>query len=124
MFKEAAQRYESLYPYLNDQVQFLFEYAQSLSNAGQYAQSNEVLKKSMQICCVPMLYNLAGKNYQELKAYELAEAYLRQSALIVPNRIYPHYLLMKLYIEMGDKEKAKATARIVLTKEPKVQSES
>jgi len=44
------------------------------------------------------------------------------SCLIVPNRIYPYYLLMKLYVETGDREKALENAQIVLTKEPKVQS--
>lgn len=43
-------------------------------------------------------------------------------SLIVPNRIYPYYLLMKLFIETGDMEKAQENAKIVLTKEPKVQS--
>ena len=40
----------------------------------------------------------------------------------VPNRIYPYYLLMKLYVETGDEEKAQEAANTVLTKESKVQS--
>jgi hypothetical protein len=63
-----------------------------------------------------------GKNYQAMKAYNLAELSFRKASFMVPNRIYPHYLLMKLYIEMGEEEKAKAAARIILTKEPKVMS--
>jgi len=34
MYKEAAQNYEPLYPYLNDQIQFLFEYGRSLAQVG------------------------------------------------------------------------------------------
>ncbi|MDR1221764.1 MAG: hypothetical protein LBL07_02640 [Tannerella sp.] len=45
-----------------------------------------------------------------------------KAANIVPSRIYPWYLLVNLYVEMGETEKARETARIVLTKEPKVQS--
>jgi tetratricopeptide (TPR) repeat protein len=63
-----------------------------------------------------------GKNYQAMKQYDLAEANLLKSTLIVPNRLYPWYLLMKMYDEMGKEEKAQRAADMVLTKEPKVQS--
>jgi len=122
MYKEVVLKYESLYPYLNDQIQFLFEYGRSLSMSEQPEKSNEILKRAMQISCDPMLYNITGKNYQMMKDYNLAEKNFQKASFIVPNRIYPHYLLMKLYDEMGNKEKAKIAARIVLTKEPKVMS--
>jgi tetratricopeptide (TPR) repeat protein len=69
-----------------------------------------------------MLYNIMGKNYQSLKAYGKAEDCLLKSTRIVPNRLYPWYLLTKLYDEMGLPDKVRETAEIVLTKEPKVQS--
>jgi tetratricopeptide (TPR) repeat protein len=141
MYKESTQNYEPLYPYLNDQIQFLFEYAQSLSKsddkgiAGQarndsytkvrhdrLIRSNEVLQRAMQISCDPMLYNIIGKNYQAMKEYEQAEAAFLQSTRIVPNRLYPWYLLCKLHAETGNTEKMKEMAEIVQTKEPKVQS--
>ena len=121
-YKEAVNEYRILYPHLSDQIKFLFEYAQSLSKSEQYNESNKVLDKAVKISCDPMLYNITGKNYQAMKEYELAEKNFRKSALIVPNRIYPYYLLMKLFIETGEKEKALENAEIVLTKEPKVQS--
>ena len=71
-----------------------------------------------------MLYNLMGKNYQAMKEYDLAESNLLKSTHIVPNLLYPYYLLMKLYVETGEMEKAREAAGIVLTKEPKVQSQA
>jgi tetratricopeptide (TPR) repeat protein len=124
LFKDTAESYEALYPYLNDQIQFLFEYAQSLSKSEQPAQSNEILRRVVQISCDPMLYNIMGKNHQAMKEYEQAENCLIKSTQIIPNRIYPWYLLMKLYDEMGLMEKACETALIVQTKEPKVQSQA
>jgi len=152
MYKEAAQNYEPLYPYLNDQIQFLFEYGRSLAQeriAGQarndsiktrndravqgmadqvrhdkLIKSNEILQHATQISCDPMLYNIIGENYQAMKEYDLAEKNLLKSTQIVPNRLYPYYLLMKLYLETGDMEKARQAAAIVLTKEPKVQSQA
>ena len=122
MYKESTQHYEPLYPYLNDQIKFLFEYGRSLSLTEQSEKSNEVLQRATQISCDPMLYNIIGKNYQAMKEYDLAEKSFQKAALIVPNRLYPYYLLMHLHIETGDKEKAIKNAKIVLTKEPKVPS--
>ena len=57
-----------------------------------------------------------------MKQYAEAEQCLLKSSQIVPNRIYPFYLLANLYMEMGDIVKAKEMAQLVQTKEPKVQS--
>jgi tetratricopeptide (TPR) repeat protein len=136
LYKDVAKDYQELYPLLNDQIPFLFEYAQSLSKTGidssqemadqvrhdRLKESNEVLQRAMQISCDPMLYNIMGKNYQAMNEYEQAEACFMKAAHIVPNRIYPFYLLTKLYHEMGLQDKVDETAAIVLTKEPKVQS--
>jgi len=122
MYKEVTQSYEPLYPYLNDQINFLFEYGRSLSQTEQFEKSNEVLLHATRISCDPMLYNIMGKNYQAMQEYDLAEKHFQKAALIVPNRIYPYYLLMKLHIETGDMDKARENAGIVLTKEPKVMS--
>jgi tetratricopeptide (TPR) repeat protein len=122
MHKDAAEEYVKQYPYLQDEIRFLFEYAQSLSKSEQYSKSNEVLRRAMQISCDPMLYNVMGKNCQALKQYALAEQCFTKAATLVPNRLYPHYLLAKLYHEMGLNDKAEAETNIVLTKPPKVES--
>jgi hypothetical protein len=111
-----------LYPYLQDNIKFLFDYAQSLSKSEQYDESNEILRRAMQISCDPMLYNVMGKNCQALKQYELAEQCFKKSINLVPNRLYPHYLLAKLYHETGQKDRAELETDIVLTKPPKVES--
>jgi O-antigen ligase len=122
LYKDTAESYETLYPYLNDQIRFLFEYVQCLSKSGQSEKSNLILQRAMQISCDPMLYNIMGKNCQAMKEYEPAEAAFIKAIQLVPSRLYPWYLLTKLYDEMGLEEKVAETAKIVLTKEPKVQS--
>jgi hypothetical protein len=122
IYKEAAEEYAEQYPYLQDEIRFLFEYAQSLSKLEQYDKSNEILCQAMQISCDPMLYNVMGKNYQALKQYESAEQSFRKASNLVPNRLYPHYLLAKLYYEMGLADKAEYETNIVMTKPPKVES--
>jgi hypothetical protein len=122
MHREAAEEYAGAYPYLQDEIKFLFEYAQSLTKSEQYAKSNEILHRAMQISCDPMLYNVMGRNCQALKQYEPAEQCFKKAINLVPSRLYPHYLLAKLYHEMGLKDKAEAEINIVLTKPPKVES--
>jgi tetratricopeptide (TPR) repeat protein len=121
---EAAKEYTKQYPYLKDDITFLFKYAKSLSESGEYEKSNEILDKATKVSCDPMLYNIMGKNYQALQQYALAEQSLQKATNLVPNRLYPHYLLAKLYHEMGLTEKAKRETTIVMTKIPKVNSKA
>jgi tetratricopeptide (TPR) repeat protein len=122
IYEEASKASEKIYSLLSDQVPFLFEYAQSLSKSGQYEASNRVLQKAVRIGCDPMLYNIMGKNHQAMKQYEEAEKCFLKATRIVPNRMYPYYLLAKMYLESGQSEKAGNMASIVLKKEPKVHS--
>jgi O-antigen ligase len=122
--KEATKEYEKQYPYLQDDIKFVFEYAQNLLKTEEYEKSNEVLQHAMQISCDPRLFNIMGKNYQILHHYELAEQCFKKTANLVPNRLYPHYLLVELYYEMGFLEKAKTEANIVMTKKPKIDSKA
>jgi tetratricopeptide (TPR) repeat protein len=122
LYKEAVEQYAEQYPFLQDEIIFLFEYNQCLLKSKEYEKSNEILQHTKQISCTPMIYNTMGNNYQSLKQYELAEQYFKKAANLVPNRLYPHYLLAKLYHEMGLKEKMESEINIVLTKPPKVES--
>jgi tetratricopeptide (TPR) repeat protein len=121
-YEDVVKTDKPLEPYLSDRIVFLFEYARSLEKTGKYEESNRVLQRATKISYDPMLYNLIGKNYQSLKDYKQAEENFIKSTNIVPNRLYPWYLLMKLYDDTAQTEKANETAKIVLTKEPKVQS--
>ena len=72
-----------------------------------------------------MVLNIIGKNYQALGQPYLAEGWFIRSTHRLPNRIYPYYLLAKLYAEHPDvfpKGKLEWAARMVLVKEAKVQS--
>lgn len=121
-YERIEKDYAELYPYLNDQINFLFEYGQTLSNTGKYEASNRILTQATKISGDPMLYNIIGKNHQSLNNQYLAEQNFIQASFIVPHRIYPYYLLMKLYIESGNETKAKAVAEKILIMPPKIDS--
>jgi tetratricopeptide (TPR) repeat protein len=124
MYKEATAEYEKQYPYLCDNINFLYEYEQCLSKTSKYEESNQIIETAMQISCNPALLNDMGRNYQALKQYDLAEKYLFKSSDMAPNLLYPFYWLAKLYYETGHLYKAREMVNLVLTKKVKINSKA
>jgi tetratricopeptide (TPR) repeat protein len=122
LYPEVKEQYESLHPYLQDNPAFLFEYGRILSKMEAYAGSNKVLHIGIKKSCDPMFYNIMGQNFQHLKAYKLAEESFYKAAFMVPHKLYPYYLLTKLYVETGEQQKAMKTAKILMESNPKVYS--
>jgi O-antigen ligase len=122
LYEEVNEEYAKLYRYLDHEIRFLFEYAQSLAKTNRYEESNGVLEKAMKISCDPMLYNVMGKNHQALGNYALAEQCFNKAGTIVPSRLYPYYLLAKLYDEKGDGDRVCQMADFIQIKEAKVHS--
>ncbi|MFR5658942.1 MAG: tetratricopeptide repeat protein [Butyricimonas faecihominis] len=89
---------------------------------GQPATSNLILEEAARLSADPMIRNIMGKNYQTMKQYPQAESAFLKASHMVPNRLYPLYLLAKMYHESGQTDKAIATARLLLEKAPKVPS--
>lgn len=122
IFEGTVDHYRQLYPRLKHEGSFLFEYGQCLSKTGQYEESNRILTEGTQFSSDPMFYNIMGKNYQALKQYDKAEEAFRRACLVIPHRLYPLYLLAKMYFESGQTEKGVEAARQLIAKEPKVSS--
>lgn len=121
-YEKVAETYGGLFPYLRDQPGYLFQYGQSLLKTGQYDESIRVLSYGTAISSDPMFHILIGKNHQEKQLYRLAERYFQDAAQMVPHRLYPYYLLSKLYDEAGDTEKGADMAAYVVGKPAKVDS--
>ena len=103
----------------------MFEQAHALHKAGQWQESIELLKETMKVSSDAMILNIIGKNCQALEEYEEAESWFIRSTHRLPNRIYPYYLLAKLYAEHPKcfpKEKLEWAVKMVLEKEAKVES--
>lgn len=123
-YQSVKKEYEKLYADLRNRGAFLFEYGHCLHKLKEYDRSTMVLEEAMMHSNDPMILNIIGKNYQASGEYEKAEEYLIRSTHRLPGRIYPYYLLAKLYAESDYRyeEKLKQAIELVLTKEPKVQS--
>lgn len=123
-YQSAKEDYGKLYPKLANRGDFLFEYGHSLHKLKEYDNSTRILEEAMAHNNDPMILNIIAKNYQASAEYEKAEEYLIRSTHRLPGRIYPYYLLVRLYAEpeYRQSEKLKRAAEVVLTKEPKVLS--
>ncbi len=100
-----------------------FQTGLALHKSEQWEKSNEVMMDLLSHSSDPMPLNIIGKNYTELNIRDSAEYYLHRSTLRCPNRLYPHYLLMKLYLkEPTDSAAARREAKILLTTKEKVPS--
>ena len=124
IFEETVDHYRDLYPFLKDQPKFLFEYGQCLSKTGQYEEGIRILTEGTRLSADPMFYNIMGKDAEALKHFGQAEACFKQASYMVPHRLYPLYLLAKMYFESGQPEKGRDMARQVIQKEPKVMSDA
>ena len=122
IYEKTVDDYKTLFPQLRHQKQFLFEYAQCLSKTEQYTESNRIFEEYLLYGSDPMVYNCMGNNFKEMGDYTKAESMYIRASQIVPNRHYPLYLLMKLYHETGQTEKAKFMALSLINKPVKVQS--
>ena len=103
----------------------MFEQAHALHKAGQWHASIELLEETMKVSSDAMVLNIIGKNYQALGQPYLAESWFIRSTHRLPNRIYPYYLLAKLYAEhpkVFPREKLEWAVKMVLEKEAKVES--
>ena len=123
-FKAAAEKYGKLYDKMSWNKDFCFEYGRALYKAGSYGKAEEVLLKAMAVSGDPMILNMLGRNAQENGEYKKAEKYLLRSTHRLPERIYPHYLLVKLYAEpeFFDRIKFISEAEYVINAKPKVNS--
>jgi tetratricopeptide (TPR) repeat protein len=52
-----------------------------------------ILQRDLEISNDPMFYNVQGRNYHEMGKFDKAETSFRNSTYLLPERIYPYYLL-------------------------------
>ncbi|MBT1709984.1 hypothetical protein KK062_17190 [Fulvivirgaceae bacterium PWU5] len=119
---EAISRYQQASVILQDDGEFLTSYGKALSLANQHEQAIDVLTRAEKYYTSTVTYTTLGDSYKELKQYLQAERCYRMASAMTPGRFYPEYLLAKLYLETGEKNKAVAIANALLQKEVKIES--
>lgn len=118
-YEKRVYVYQENYDLLKDQYNFLLAYGKHLNENGYYTKSNKILGHAKRYSCNPVLYTLSGDNYQKMKYYSKADSCYEEAYRIVPNRLYPLYLLAHSYREQGDTSRMKEMAYRVVFKQPK-----
>jgi tetratricopeptide (TPR) repeat protein len=113
---------DTIVPFFKYDEHFLFAYGQSLNKSGNYNKSDSILMMGASISCDPMFWNVMGNNSLALGKYREAEERYKHAFYMVPNRLYPLYLLAKLYHTEGDTVKFMDMADRVDSFIPKVES--
>ena len=105
-------------------ARFLFEYGHALHRMDRPEESDRVLREAMEVSSDPMILNVMAKNCRRMGRYDEAEQWLLRSVHRLPGRIYPYYLLARLYGETGafPRRKLEWAVRRVTETEPKVHS--
>lgn len=111
-----------MFPFLRYDYNFLFIYGQSLNKIGLYEKSDSILKLGTEISSDPMFWNVMGSNSLYLGRYREAEERYKHAFYMVPNRLYPLYLLAKLYYTEGDNIRFFDMANKIESFIPKVES--
>lgn len=103
---------------------FLFDYGKALRENGRLDKSTAVLEQGLEHSSDPMFLNLIGRNHEDAGRYDQAEHYYRRAIDRLPGRLYPHYLLCRLYLNPGCSDTARfvTAAREMLAIDPKIES--
>jgi O-antigen polymerase len=95
-------------------------YGKALNLNEEYSKSLEMLNRALPLTSDEVLYTTIGDSYKGLKKYSEAEKAYIHASFIVPYKLYPRYLLVKLYSQCGDSIKVKQMATNILLMQSKV----
>lgn len=111
-------------PYDYRYVSHKFSTGILMHNSQEWRKSNLILIDMLPYSSDPMPLVIIGKNYYKLGITDSAEYYLRRAVNRCPNRLYPHYLLMQLFLDSlkGNPSEAIEEAMIILTQKEKIPS--
>ncbi|MDR2145082.1 MAG: hypothetical protein LBE91_01300, partial [Tannerella sp.] len=112
--------YEKALPSLKNNGFFRFYYGSALAQTGKTEESIEQLQLSIEKSSNPNSYLLLGQSFQKLKKYSEAETAYKTVIHMIPYKLYPKYLLTRLYMEKGDTVNAKNQAIEILETQEKV----
>ena len=116
LYEDAAEELAPLYNDLKDNYRFIYDYGYALHKCKRYQESNEILKEGAKISSDPMFYNIIGKNLEAMGLYENAEYAYMHAHYMVPQRLYPLTLLMRMHVRLGNNNEAMRYGKMILDK--------
>ncbi|WP_156113391.1 O-antigen ligase family protein [Wocania ichthyoenteri] len=121
-YVSAIDNYKKAYPILKNNGDFLMNYGKALTMNKMNDEAIEILERAKLYLNTTILETALGDAYKGTKQFSKAETAYLHAANMIPSRFYPLYLLVKLYDENGEGNKAVELARDILKKKVKVPS--
>ena len=116
LYENAAEELAPLYEDLKENCRYLYDYGYALHKCKRYRESTRILMEGATISSDPMFYNIMGRNFEALCMYEDAGSAYIHAHHMVPQRLYPLTLLMRMNIRLGNNEEALRYGRIISSK--------
>ena len=114
--------YDELYPMMQDNRYYLYNYAYALYHVRNYSQASEILKQCRQLWADYDVQILSGLVAMKQKQYDEALNYYDCALKMCPNRFKPLYLKLKTFEECGDVVCVIQCAEQIMDKKIKVPS--
>lgn len=121
-YNTAITEFETAYPIFDKDGDFLMNYGKTLSVAEEPQGAIIILEQAKKYQNNTIIATALGDSYKVTKQYSKAEANYKQANRMTPSKFYAPYLLVKLYDESGQKDKAVTVAHQILNKKIKVPS--
>ncbi|QDH78005.1 hypothetical protein FKX85_02715 [Echinicola soli] len=118
----AQEQMTKLYNRFDNNPSYLVDYGSILFNNKKYLRAEKLLSLASQKTTSPYLYEMLGQCQQiNGKVTVAAESFIFAHYLL-PYRFKPKYLLWKLYLQEGQKDKAKSIAKEIVSMPVKVET--
>jgi tetratricopeptide (TPR) repeat protein len=121
-YNDSVYEFEKEYFQFKTNGDFLMNYGKALSMSEKHNKAINILNQAKVHLNNTVIEIALGDSYKALKMYDLSENSYKMAASMIPNRFYPKYLLLKLYQETGQLEKANTTGKSILNKKIKIKS--
>jgi len=121
-YTEASQTFSEVYISLQYNGNFLQYYGKTLNLNNETCKSVQILERARHFNSDEVLYTTLGDSYKNLMKYSEAEKNYIYASTMMPQKLYPLYLLTNLYAETGQREKTIRIAKKLMNKKIKVKS--
>lgn len=116
LYEDAVEELAPLYDDLKDNYRYIYDYGYALHKCRRYQESIKILKEGAEVSSDPMFYNIMGRNLEAMGLYEEAEKAFIHAHHMVPQRLYPLTLLMRMHIRLGNNNEALRYGKNILDK--------
>ena len=123
-YKRAIKGYRLIYPLFDTDGTFLADYGIALYSSKDVNAAIGILSNAKKYSNNSVIETVLGNCYSEIEDYKNAEICYRRSINMVPGSFSSHYLLLKMYLDINQMEKALTVAKSILKLRVKVPSES